>query len=233
MQGYLAGLPVKMKLAACGVRLLGQFGVVLEGLGLGQEGDGLGDLRIPLGADLEAFELSELRGEELALDALLDPVVDAGDVGVGVVDLVGLEEVLELLHDRIVDLKVFGDGVGGEVVLAEVEEGVVDEEIVLEVIGLQVVDLLVGGDAAAAVDGAAGVGEFDLEVALVLRLVVVVADVVVVVERDVVVVALDEAAGGRVVVVGGEGEAGVLGDRKTVWTRPLPKVVSPTIRARS
>ena len=148
--------------------LLGSLGVVLEGLGLGQEGDGLGDLRVPLGADLQAFELAELRGEELALDALLDPVVDAGDVGVGVVDLVVLEEVLELLHDRIVDLEVLGDGVVGEVVLAEVEEGVVDEEIVLEVIGLQVVDLLVGGDAAAAVDGAAGVGELDLEVALVL-----------------------------------------------------------------
>ena len=29
--------------------LLGQFGVVLEGLGFGQEGDGLGDLRVPLG----------------------------------------------------------------------------------------------------------------------------------------------------------------------------------------
>ena len=106
--------------------LLGQPGVVFEGLGLGQEGDCLGDLRIPLGADLEAFELAELRGEELALDALLDPVVDAGDVGVGVLDLVGLEEVLELLHDCVVDHEVFGDGVGGEVVLAEVEEGVVD-----------------------------------------------------------------------------------------------------------
>jgi hypothetical protein len=32
-----------------GSSLLGQFGVVLEGLGFGQEGDGLGDLRVPLG----------------------------------------------------------------------------------------------------------------------------------------------------------------------------------------
>ena len=76
---------------------------------------------------------------------------------------------------------------------------------------LQGVDLLVGRDAAAAVDGAAGVGELDLEVGLV-GLLGVVADVVVVVERDVVVVALDEAAGGRVVVIGRQGEAGVLGD---------------------
>ena len=42
--------------------------------------------------------------------------------------------------------------------------------VVLEVVGLEVVDLLVGGDAAAAVDGAAGVGELDLEVGLVLGL---------------------------------------------------------------
>ena len=74
------------------------------------------------------------------------------------------------------------------------------------------VDLLVGRDAAAAVDGASGVGELDLAIGVVLGCVGRVADVVVVVERDVVVVALDEAAGGRVVVVGREGEAGVFGD---------------------
>ena len=77
-------------LAACGIGLLGQFRVVLKGLGFGQEVDGFGDLRIPLGADLEAFQLSELRGEELALDALLHPIVDAGDVRIRVVDLVVL-----------------------------------------------------------------------------------------------------------------------------------------------
>ena len=79
-----------------------------------------------------------------------------------------LQEVLELLHDVVVDHEVFGDGVGGEVVLAEVEEGVVDEQTVLEVVLLQAVDLFVGSDAAAAVDGAAGVGQLDLEVGLVL-----------------------------------------------------------------
>ncbi len=142
-----------MRSTACGVGLLGQLGVVFEGLGLGEEGDGLGDLRIPLGADLETFELSELRGEELAFDVLFDPVVDSRDVGVGVVDLIGLEEVLELLHHGVVDHEVFGDRVGGEIVFAEVEEGVVDEEAVLEVILLDVVDLLVRGDTAAAVDG--------------------------------------------------------------------------------
>ena len=53
-------LAVDSRLTACGVGLLGQFGVVFEALGLGQEGDGLGDLWIPCCSDLEAFELPEL-----------------------------------------------------------------------------------------------------------------------------------------------------------------------------
>ena len=89
-----------------------------------------------LGAHLQALDLAELRGEELGLDVRLDPVLNAGDVGVGVVDLVGLEEVLELLQDGVVDHEVLADGVGGEVVLAEVEEGVVLEQVVLEAVGL-------------------------------------------------------------------------------------------------
>jgi len=64
--------------------------VVLEGLCFGQEGDGLGDLWIPLGADLEAFELTELRDEEFALDAFFHPVVDASDVAA-----------MEILADQI------------------------------------------------------------------------------------------------------------------------------------
>jgi hypothetical protein len=124
--------------AGRGAILLGQLEMFFECLGLGQEGDCLGDLGVPLGADLEAFELSELGGEEVALDALLDPVAYAGDVAVGVVDAVGLEEGLELLHDGVVDHEVLGDGVGGEVVFAEVEEGVVLQERVLKTVGLEV-----------------------------------------------------------------------------------------------
>jgi len=195
-----------------GVGLLGQLGVVFEGLSFGQEGDCLGNLRVPFGTDFEAFELTELRGEELALNALLDPAIDCGDVRIGVFDRVVFQEGLELLHNCIINHEVFCDSVGGEVVLTEVEEGVVAEKIVLEVIGLQVVDLLVGGDAAAAVDGATRVGELHLEVALVLGFVGVIANVVVVVERDVIIVALNEAAGRCVVVIGGESETGVFGD---------------------
>src|SRR3981081_2993079 len=87
-----------------------------------------------------------------------------------------------------------------------------DQEVVLKVIGFHVIDLLVGSDASTAIDSSAGIRELDLEVTLVLGFVFVISDVVVVVERDVVVVALDQAAGGRVVVVGGESEARVLGD---------------------
>jgi hypothetical protein len=81
------------------------------------------------------------------------------------------------------------------------------EQRVHEVIGLGRLDLFVGGDAAAAVDGAAGVGELDFLIGVVGGQRVGV--VVVVVERDAVVVALDEAAGWRVVVVGGQRQAGV------------------------
>ena len=99
---------------------LGAIVAVFEGHGFGEEGDGLGDLGVCLGADLGALELAELGGEELGLDVGLDPVEVGGDVGVGVVDLIGLEEVLELLEDGVVDGEVAGDGVGGQVVLGEV-----------------------------------------------------------------------------------------------------------------
>ena len=140
-------------------------------MGFRQEGDGLGYLGVPGSGDLEAFGLAELALEELALDAGLEPVVYAGDLCVRVFDVLGLQEILELLHHGVVDGEVAGDGVVGEVVLAEVEEGVVLVERALEVVRLGWVDLLVRGDAAAAVDGASGVGELDLEVRLVLGVV--------------------------------------------------------------
>jgi len=42
------------------IGFLGQFGVVFQGLGFGQVGDGFGDLRIPFCGNFEAFELTEL-----------------------------------------------------------------------------------------------------------------------------------------------------------------------------
>ena len=69
-------------------------------------------------------------------------------------------------------------------------------------------DLLIGSDAAAAVDRAARISQLDFLVGGVRgqRAGMV---VVVIVERDAGVVALDEAAGRRVVVIGGERQAGV------------------------
>ena len=53
-------LAVDSRLTACGVGLLGDPRVIFKGLGFGQEGNGLGDLRVPCCSDLEAFELPEL-----------------------------------------------------------------------------------------------------------------------------------------------------------------------------
>jgi hypothetical protein len=113
------GLAVEACYLGARLRAVGQ------GLGFGQEGDRLGDFGVPGGGDFETFGLAELALEELALDAGFQPVAYAGDVRIGVFDVLRLEEVLELLHDRIVDGEVVGDGVIGEIVLTEVEEGVV------------------------------------------------------------------------------------------------------------
>jgi len=184
----------------------------LEGHGFGEEGGGLGDLGVGLGATLRPSSWPNWEVEDLGLDVGLDPVQVAGDVGVAEFDLIGLEEVLELLEDGVVDGEVAGDGVGCQVVLGEVDE----EDVVrllqqrdLEAVEVGDIDLLVGGDASSAVDGAAGVGELDFEVGFV-GLLGAVADEEVVVGRNAVVVALDEAARGGEVVVCGEGEAGVV-----------------------
>ena len=63
----------------------------------------------------------------------------------------------EIAHDRIVDLKILIDRAIGKIVRSEVEEGVllVGAQFFLELVALGAVDFLVGGDAAAAVDGTA------------------------------------------------------------------------------
>ena len=89
------------------------------------------------------------------------------------------------------------------------EEYILLKQKLLEVIGLGRIDLLIGRDAAAAVDRAAGVSELDFGVGGVGRQCAGMV-VVVVVERDAGVVALDEPARRRVVVIGGQRQAGVL-----------------------
>src|SRR5208283_5186814 len=99
------------------------------------------------------------------------------------------------------DFEALRDFVRVRVVLGEIEDGVVLEQGFLKLVALVRRQLDVGGDAAAAVDGAAAIGQFDFFVGVV---VFVFAVVIVVVEREVRVIALDEASAGRVVLGGGE-----------------------------
>ena len=97
-----------------------------------------------------------------------------------------------------------------EVVLGEVEERVLAINCVSKRVQLGSRILLVRSDAAAAVNRAPAVGHLDV---LVIPRFGVVA-VVVIEERDVGVVALDQPSAGRVVAVGGQRQAGVLGQRE-------------------
>jgi len=88
---------------------------------------------------------------------------------------------------------------------------------------------LIGGDAAAAIYFASAVGGFQV----VLVLGVGMMRIVIVEERLMRVIALDETAAGSEVVGDGEQQGGALVERNCCWTRPLPKVVSPSTQARS
>ena len=91
------------------------------------------------------------------------------------------------------------------------EEDLLVEQLVLEVVALGALDLLIGSNAAAAVNGAARVSQLDFAVGGVdgLRAGVI---VVVVVKRNAGVVALNQAARGRVVVIGGKSKAGIFAE---------------------
>src|ERR1700710_1570419 len=98
--------------------------------------------------------------------------------------------------------------------LAEVEERVVLQQRILKAIRLQIIDSLIRRDSSAAVHGTTRIRQLHLEVALVLGLRRRIAYIVVVVQRDVVVVALNQPSRWRVIVIGGQGKARVLGDLK-------------------
>ena len=68
-----------------------------------------------------------------------------------------------------VNREILGDGMRRKVVLREVEEGVLLERRLLEVIALDLIDMLIGSDATPSIDGAPGIGQFDLAVGVVLR----------------------------------------------------------------
>src|SRR2546430_9722168 len=96
------------------------------------------------------------------------------------------------------------------VVLGEVEERIVLQERILEMRALDGVDLDVGGDAAAAVHGAAAVGQFDFAVRGSLAVIVGAIEIIVV-QRDVGIVALNQASTGSVVMGGLERESRIFG----------------------
>jgi hypothetical protein len=127
---------------------------VFECLCFGQEGQRLLNHRIPVSAHAEALQLARRDGDDLVLDRHLDPVAHAVDVGIGKGDALAGQILLELIHDACIDLKILVDIVIGDVDRCEVEEDIFVEQGVLEVIALRAVDLFVGSDAAAAVDGA-------------------------------------------------------------------------------
>jgi len=177
-------------------------GVVFQGLGLGQESESLLNLGVPVGQRAQTLRLTKLNDKNLLFDADLQPVHHAVQVGIGPVNVLAGEIFFELRQHRRVHLEVLVHGAVGQINRGEMKENILHQQRVLEVVALGAFDLLVRGDAAAAVNGAASVGELDLAVGVVRWLRAAVG--VVVIERDAGVVALDEAAGGRVVVVGGQ-----------------------------
>ncbi len=139
--------------------------IILEGLGFRHVAERLLDHGIPVGDDAQAGELAELDGDDVLLDVRLQPVHATVQVGVGPVNVLCGEELLEVGQDGGVDLEVLVDGVRGHENRREAEEDVLIVELVLEASGLGRLDLLVRGDAAAAVNGAARVSELNLAVA--------------------------------------------------------------------
>src|ERR1035438_626594 len=60
--------------------VLWSFAAVFQRQRLWHKGQGLGDLRVRLGVDLEALKLAELGGEKLGLDGGLDPIQVVGNI---------------------------------------------------------------------------------------------------------------------------------------------------------
>ena len=126
-------------------------------------------------AHLQTLFLSELRGEDLGLDVGLEPVHHLVEILIGVGNLFAGQELLERLQNAIVYLKVAAYGAICQILPGEVEESVTIQQHILEVVILWRIDPVVGRDAAAAIHGAARIGQLDFAVGRVLRLIVVVS----------------------------------------------------------
>jgi hypothetical protein len=185
-------------------------GRIQQRLGLGHGVDGPFHFGIGFHGDAVAFIDVEGGDVHFALEQALDPV--------GILGEFGFREIVVLFQQIVVEF-VQGGGVGrpalGQlgVVLAEVVAREVEERRLHVKLGLELVDLgrgvlFIGGDAAAAIDGAAAIGHLDVLHVLGFVLVIVVIE-----ERLIGVIALDEAAAGCIEMGRGERQAGVFGER--------------------
>src|SRR5437660_192228 len=196
-QGYLADAAEVLRVAAFGDY---PFGVLRQLLGLREQLESFDHLRIGLGSHPEPFILAESVDEDLALDGGMQPVTVLKHVRFRVSNLLLIQEFAEVVDHVVVDFKILTHLMAGRVALGEVEERVVLQEFILEAVGLLRRDFDVGSNSAAAVHGAAAVGQFDFAVNAILFCITI---VVVVVKRDASVVALDEPSTGGVVLGGG------------------------------
>ena len=184
--------------------------IIFERLRFRQIGERLLDHRVPVRPNAQSLQLPKLDSHNFVLDAGLQPIHHAGQVGIGPLDILAGQVALEVGQHRIVHLEVLVYCVVGHINGSEVEEDVLVEQLVLEVVALGALDFFVGSNAAAAVDRAARVGELDFEIGRIVGLGAGVV-VVVVVKRDAFIVALDEPARGRVVVIGGQRQPRIVG----------------------
>ena len=82
------------------------------------------------------LQLAELAGDNVLLDADLQPIGDIVDLLIRPRDVLAGKEFLELSHHRVVDLEVLVDRAVGQVVRCEVEEDRLVDQLILEVVAL-------------------------------------------------------------------------------------------------
>lgn len=153
--------------------------VVFQSLRFGQAGQRLLDHRVPIGPRAHTLQFAKLNRDDFILDADLQPIHHAIQIGIGPSDILAGEVLLELTQYRIVHLEIFVYGTIRQIKRGKVEKDILIEQRVLEVIALGAFNLLVWGDAATTVDSAARIGQLDLSVGRVSRLGTAVAVVVV------------------------------------------------------
>src|SRR5208337_1484088 len=158
-----------------------------------------------------SFFLAKGIHEQFALDVGAQPLVALDHLGFGMGYFFFVEKFAEVQQHGVVHFKILRDLVRDGVALGKVKQRIVLQQRILELVGLVRRQLHVGSDAATAIHGTPTIGELDFVVGVIL---LALAIVVVIVERKVRVIALDETSAGGVVLGGGQGKAGIFGERK-------------------